>query len=330
MTAPARGSRSSHPTMGDYVSTWRAWAVDDRIRRAGGSAGVLTALSTWLVDSGGATAVVAAASDGREPRRTVPVRITTAAQALDAAGSRYAPVATCSSFDPTDPSSAFVGKPCEVDAARRLVGTAVPQPHLLSFFCAGVPSQHATDELVEHLGVDPAAVTALRYRGDGWPGEFRVDSEAGRSTLTYEESWGQHLGRRLQDRCKICPDGTGTHADVVVGDLWEADERGFPEFSDRPGSSVAIARTPRGHDLLQRARTAGVLALEAIDIDEAAQVQPYQKVRLETLLGRLVGRRAAGLRVPRVRGYHLTRLALTDLRRTVRFARGSWRRARLR
>ncbi|MGS0685687.1 Coenzyme F420 hydrogenase/dehydrogenase, beta subunit C-terminal domain [Nakamurella sp. GG22] len=332
VTSPATAAIPDHETLGPAVSAWTAWAVDPEYRFAGSSAGVLSALSSFLMRTGEATSVVGAAMSADSPRRTVPLELRTKADVLSASGSRYAPVANASLFDPARADRAFVGKPCEVYAARKLCEeTSGASPVLLSFFCAGVPSQFATDDLVAAIAADRGNVASVRYRGNGWPGSFVVRDAGGATRSTsYEDSWGNHLGRRLQERCKICPDGTGGHADIAVGDYWHADASGFPLFDDADGLSVAIARTARGHRLLMSARDAGVLGLEPVDLDAVAAVQPLQVKRRRTLLGRLAGRRLAGRAVPRYSGFRLLRLAVSSPGDSVRAARGTFSRTRRR
>lgn len=230
------------------MSAWTAWASDSEVRFAGSSGGVLTALSAFLLDTTPAAAVTGAVASAQSPTRTVALQLRTRAEVLASAGCRYAPVGSVERFDASG-SEPFVGKPCEVYAARRLTDARVhrePPPVLLSFFCAGVPSQLATDRLIQEVGMTPAEIVALRYRGNGWPGDFTVTNTSGESaSVSYEKSWGQYLGPNVQSRCKICPDGTGEHADVAVGDYWFAGPEGDPSFQDAAGTSVAIARTQR-------------------------------------------------------------------------------------
>jgi coenzyme F420 hydrogenase subunit beta len=317
-----------HPTMGPYVEAFEAWASDDEIRYAGSSGGALTALSAWLISTGEASRVVSATVDSAAPRRTVTVEITTREKALALAGSRYAPASNAAASAALDPAAAFVGKPCEVSALRAMQGGTGPL--LLSFFCAGTPSQHATDSLAEKLGVPTdEPIRDLWYRGRGWPGRFTVVRHDGSTVDTsYDESWGQSLGPAVQWRCKICVDGVGESADVTAADFWRADERGYPDFSEGPGVSALIARTERGLDVIRRAIAAGVLAATRIDIADLAAVQPLQRTRRETLSGRLAGTVAAGGRVPRYRGFSLLALAMPRLRDTYRTAKGTFRRRR--
>lgn len=294
-----------HEIFGRYVSVWRAWATDPEIRDQGSSGGVITALAAWLATTGQTSSVREVSASSNAPNRSVPVRIMSREEALGAAGSRYAPVASLEGASLAGDTT-FVGKPCEVVAARALSASEDAQPLMMSFFCAGTPSQQATDSLVRKIGLDPNHLTSMRYRGDGWPGYFTAtDSSGRRESLTYAESWGSHLGRDLQMRCKLCVDGTGEASDISVGDFWEADDAGYPLFAEQDGESVAIARTARGDDVLRRAAEAGAIAIQEVELDQLVPVQPLQVKRRRTLPGRLLGRFFAGYRVPKYSGYGL-------------------------
>lgn len=329
LRAPVHSGSRAHPVFGRYVEAWQGWAADPEIRHAGSSGGVLTALADWLVSTGRVPAVAGSGMSCTDPTRTVPIRITSRDEALAAAGSRYAPVANGLPV-PTD--AAFIGKPCEVSGRFQLAAeegqSNAQSPILLSFFCAGTPSQHATDELARALGVDPIDVAGLRYRGNGWPGQFEVRAIDGRvRAMSYEASWGETLGRRLQTRCKLCVDGTGEHADISVGDYWTTDAKGFPLFADAAGNSVVIARTRRGAELLAAAMDHGVIHLQTVRLDEVAAVQPLQTQRRLTLAGRLVGRQLSGHRVPRFRGYKLLSQSRNHLGSNIRAAAGTFARS---
>lgn len=328
-----------HPTMGSYLGVWRAWAADPEVRLRGSSGGVLTALSSWLVESGEVPSVISAGASKADPRQTVSVSISTRAEALEAAGSRYAPVVPAGAVGelrgPVDRAAigvTVVGKPCEA-AALRALHAGEPggdtEPLLFSFFCAGTPSQTATTALLTDLGVQPDQhVDELWYRGRGWPGSFTAIADGHRVEASYDRSWGRFLGPTMQWRCKICPDGVGESSDVTAADFWSTDARGYPDFTEGPGYSALIARTERGLDVIARALQAGVIVAEPIGMDEVAAIQPFQRNRREQLAGRLLGARAAGQPVPRYRGFGLLRLSMQRPRTTVRTLRGSFRRVR--
>ncbi|MBY6683240.1 Coenzyme F420 hydrogenase/dehydrogenase, beta subunit C-terminal domain [Rhodococcus sp. BP-316] len=307
---PAADNRRIHPTFGPYVQAYQGHAVDGTVRHAGSSGGVLTALSSFLLESSEVSDALVARGRVADPLTTEALFLTDPRQVLETSGSRYAPVAVAAELASTSSSSVIVGKPCEIAAAHQYAELPsradADRPVYLSFFCAGTPSQIGTEKLVAHLGFERADVVDVRYRGNGWPGDFKMTSANGtESRMSYNDSWGVHLGRDIQWRCKICVDGTGAHADVSVGDFWEADDQGFPKFDDAEGNSVVLARTPRGLELLQRAQESGVLELSAIDLDDVAKIQPLQVERRVTLSARLLGRVLAGKRVPRYTGFEL-------------------------
>ncbi|MFJ6374550.1 Coenzyme F420 hydrogenase/dehydrogenase, beta subunit C-terminal domain [Pseudarthrobacter oxydans] len=321
---PADQGTRHHEVFGRYVQVWEGWAVDPEVRRAGSSGGVLTAISSYLSMKKRAPARVVA-MDSANPSRSVPIQIMSRAEALNAAGSRYAPVSV--GAGPLDELSSITGKPCEVSAIRATRNDLPAGPVLLSFFCAGTPSQKATDELVGQLGHSIENLTSSKYRGDGWPGQFVVESSDGSSNaMSYEDSWGAVLGKQLQDRCKICVDGTGESADVAVGDYWASDQAGYPLFADADGRSVVIARTPRGLRLVEECVDAGILEVRPILLDDVAKIQPLQVKRRRSLPGRLLGRILVGRSVPRYPGYKLARTFFSNLGLNLRAVGGTVRR----
>lgn len=311
-----------HRILGPVAGAWEAYATDPELRHRGSSGGVLSALNSWLVESGAVTEMIGAAGDRREPRRSVPVTIRSREQALEAAGSRYAPVSLLPEHASAGSGAGLCGKPCEASALRAARGT---DPIILSFFCAGTPSQDATDGLVAQLGFPREEhLDELWYRGRGWPGEFTAVSTRGaRVSTTYSESWGAALGPTVQWRCRVCVDGVGESADISCGDYWEADERGYPDFEERPGRSVLIARTPRGVALVGEAARAGVIHVGPVNPDHVAEMQPYQTSRRRYLLGRLAGTRLLMGQVPRYRGFGLARFLVRSPRRTWHEFRGT-------
>lgn len=318
-----------HRLLGSSFGNWQAWAKDDAIRIQGSSGGTITAIVSWLLESNQITEVVAASTDPDQPRRTVPITLTTSREALAAAGSRYAPVPNAVMAVLGRPDVAFVGKPCEVSAVRALAQeTGKAAPLLISFFCAGTPSQWATDSLVERLS-GTGTIADLWYRGHGWPGEFTVIGIDGtRTTESYDHSWGKELGPTVQWRCKICPDAVGESADIVAADYWETDEDGYPSFVERDGVSALIARTARGLGVINQAFAEQAVAGSSLDLDDLAAVQPLQTERRETILARAAGALLAGRRVTRFKGFGFWRITRGRPRKLLRVIRGSRRRAR--
>lgn len=201
---------------------------------------------------------------------------------------------------------------------------------MLAFLCAGTSSQLATRHTITNLGGEPDTTVAVRYRGNGWPGDFVATDASGEEVRApYATAWKDELGRYKPWRCKLCVDATGEHADIAVGDFWHADERGYPVKTEADDArSVVIARTQRGDALLRALRDKGVLALESADLDDVARVQPHQVERRQSVAARQLGRALMGRRSPRFRGFGHTRWLLRSPRHAIAQLVGTVRRSR--
>lgn len=325
--APDESPRDRY--FGSALGVWEAWATDGAVRHAGSSGGTITAICQFLLEDGYAERVDGIAAGKDDPALSVASSATASDMLLPLAGSRYAPSPSLAHGRVLHRSIVAIAKPCEASALRAMKDDDRERPLLVSFFCAGVPSQRATEELSASLGVDPNRLVELRYRGNGWPGCFVArDSDGNSGVVGYDRSWGQALGPTVQWRCKLCPDGVGEAADIVAGDYWEADEAGYPLFSEGDGRSVLIARTARGLDVVQRALAAGVVEGRPLNLNTLRPVQPLQVERRTVIAGRLAGARLAGLPVPRAAGFGLVRFALRHPIRNLRAAKGTFSRAR--
>ncbi|WP_033412982.1 Coenzyme F420 hydrogenase/dehydrogenase, beta subunit C-terminal domain [Methylophilus methylotrophus] len=288
-----------HPIWGPLVNTRTAFSLDQDIRRQGSSGGVVSALCTYLLEAGIVDFVAQTAVSPTDPLKNILQKSRSREDVLRAAGSRYAPSAPLENIREmleTGERFAFVGKPCDVAALRHYLDTH-PEYYeqvklLISFMCAGVPSIKGTHEVLEKMGADKNKLASFRYRGDGWPGKARAIQNDGQIfEMDYNSSWGEILGRRVQFRCKLCPDGTGEFADVVCADAWYGKD-GYPDFTEREGRSMLLTRTKLGEELVNKACEARVIDMVDLPVADIAKMQPYQALRKKVALARLV---AAGL-----------------------------------
>lgn len=307
----------THVIWGPIASCSTGWSTDEEIRYRGSSGGAISAVLVALLETGEADFVVHVGADENHPFRNK-VRISrNRADVLRGAGSRYSPSAPLEVLDEvlTQPGQfAFVGKPCDAAGLRSYIATR-PQiagrvVAILSFMCAGIPSERGSEEIVRKMGGDPGKVVAFSYRGNGWPGMATARMSDGRQLeMDYATSWGTILNRHLQFRCKICPDGTGEFADLVCADAWYGKD-GYPDFEEKAGRSLILARTPRGQALLQAAVTSRRLEQKACPVDDISLMQPYQETRKRLLASRLLALFLRRGRLPRFRGMRLVRAAL--------------------
>jgi coenzyme F420 hydrogenase subunit beta len=305
-----REEANLHPYWGSWRSISTGYATDESVRYEGSSGGVLSALLIHALKAGEVDRVVHVVADPDRPTRNVMTWSTTAAQVMTGAGSRYtasSPLEQIEEALAQGGRMAFVGKPCDVSALRRLatvderVGRHVPL--VLSFFCGGMPSHAGVGRILAAMGVDSDEVTAFRFRGQGWPGTAAATTRDGRvATMSYAESWGGHLSKEVQFRCKICPDAVGGVADIACADAWYGGESGYPSFDEQDGRSLIVARTPAGEILLAQAMAAGAIAAEPLDAAEIELMQPSQ-ARRKRLVKARVGALALTLQPkPRMQG----------------------------
>jgi coenzyme F420 hydrogenase subunit beta len=306
-----------HPLWGPLIAVRAGAATDPDLRHHASSGGALSALLVYLLETGSVDRVVQVAASAASPIENATVETVCAEGVRRAAGSRYGPSAPLADLDrqlARPGRFALVGKPCDIAAARALARhdprVAEKIPVMVSFFCAGVPSLHGTKAILERLNVDAEALANFRYRGDGWPGRCTATLRDNASaSMSYAESWGDVLSKHVQFRCKICPDGSGGFADVVFGDAWHCDERGYPAFEEQDGRSLVLTRTRSGEDLVRRAIAAGYLSAGEIGAGDIESMQPSQASRKRLVLSRLAAMALLGRRPPRFRGLHLTRAA---------------------
>jgi coenzyme F420 hydrogenase subunit beta len=325
-----------HPLWGPIRTLATGHALDPEVRYRGSSGGVLTAIAIGLVQAGEVDFVVSNAAAEDDPINNATGAKHDRAALLAAAGSRYAPSSPLAELErhlATGKRFAFIGKPCDIAGLARMAKRD-PRidrliPYRLAFFCAGVPSRRGTLAVLDKLGVAHDDCARFQYRGDGWPGLARAHRHDGsEASMDYNSSWGTILNRHLQFRCKICPDGTGEFADLVCADAWYGKD-GYPDFTERDGRSLIVARTAAGQQLYDRALAEGWIASEPLAIAEIEKMQPYQANRKRNVLARTAALFAARGRRPRFRHMALLRLALGEGKiAQARNAYGTFKRSR--
>ncbi len=217
------------PAFGPVLEVWEGHATDPDIRLSGSSGGVLTALSAYCIEREGMHGVLHIGMDPADPTRNRTKLSRSRAELLAHTGSRYAPASVCDSLELVEQSPTpcvIIGQPSEVTAIRKAERMrpelASKAGLVLSFFCAGSPSRQGTLALLSSLGLNPDDVADLRYRGNGWPGNFAVtlkgQSRPARE-MSYQQSWG-YIQAYRPFSTHLCPDGSGEDADISCGDPW--------------------------------------------------------------------------------------------------------------
>ena len=293
---------------GPALEIWEGYAQDTEVRYKASSGGILSALAIFCLEQEGMEFVLHTGVDSEQPWINRTVKSTNRDEILTRTGSRYAPSSPCDGLQGIEDSTSkcvFIGKPCDVAAVGML---RKQNPRLdeqlglvLTFFCAGTPSTQGTLDLLTSLDVTPAEVDTVRYRGEGWPGRFKVLFSGGDEgpSLSYEDSWKQLTSYRPL-RCNLCPDGLGRIADISCGDAWERHAG-----DGNPGLSIVIVRTERGREILRRAIAAKYVEVRRVDSNAVYAAQPNLLQRRRELFGRLLAMRLLGVPAPLFKGFSL-------------------------
>jgi coenzyme F420 hydrogenase subunit beta len=336
--AASKRTEAEHE-FGPALEIWEGHATDPEIRYNGSSGGVVSALALYCLDHEDMEFVLHTGMDETKPWGNKTVRSRNRQDLLSRGGSRYAPASPCDglgSIEEADRPCVFIGKPCDCAAAAML---RQRRPQLdrklglvMGFFCAGTPSTKGTLDLLSSLNIPQEAASTVRYRGEGWPGQFHVsyDNRTKERSLSYDESWGKLAGYRPL-RCHLCPDGLGRIADISCGDAWNSFDHGKDA-----GRSLVLVRTERGQHILHRAIAADYVRLKPVNASVVLAAQPNLLGRRKEIFGRLLAMRLMLIPTPKLEGFSLfhswirisagrkLRTILGTMRRLA--TRGQWRR----
>lgn len=292
---------------GKYYNVYLGNSKDKSIQYKASSGGILTSVAMYLLDFKKVDGVIHTAVQEGSPYQTETVLSTTSQELISRSGSRYAissPLLTIKQYLDSDKKYCFIGKPCDVVVLRNYLKMhpeySEKIPYMLSFFCAGLPSNDAQKKLIHELGFHENEVETLRYRGNGWPGYAKaIAVDGAENELDYNKSWGNILGRDIMKICRFCLDGIGELADISCGDAWYLNEDGSPDFSEHDGRNVIFARNENGDSLLRDAYENGFIEVRQYEnIDELNNSQYHQYSRRATMLGQISGMRIMRKSVP--------------------------------
>lgn len=272
---------------GDYQEAKLYYSTDEEIRFKGSSGGTITEILRFLLDEKIVDYVIHIQKDGYDAFHNIPIVTNDIKSILENTGSKYCPTAPLENIKDLINSKykyAFVGRPCDIVGLENLqkfdekIKKAIK--YKISFFCAGAPSIKGTEKILEKFNLEKNQIKSFRYRGNGWPGETTIiDFNNKVYTMLYNDSWGKILNRYLPSRCKLCPDGVGMSADVVFGDGWDCDEKGYPKFDEKKGKSLGIIRNKAGKELMEEIVAKKKLYSEKFDEKGLKNIQPYQYSR---------------------------------------------------
>lgn len=236
----------------------------DQIRADASSGGFITGLILQLMDSNQIDGAVVTRCEGENPLVAESFIAMDRQSILASCGSKYSPVSNCTVLREIKDRLGryvFVGTPCMIEGLAKLQEFL---PELkkciklsIGLVCSGMSSRLMTKSYIaKDGGVDLNAVRRICYRGNGWPGRFRVYGED--NCILMDRPYIDGLlpnvvGCDHYLRCENCLDHWAYYADIVVSDPWSKEMI----KSETQGRSAIMVRTERGKRAVSAAINSG-------------------------------------------------------------------------
>ncbi len=333
---------NTDPFWGDYYQCFIGSAKADNIEEQASSGGIISATLIYLLENKIIDYAIHIGTDANNPLQHKVKLSSTAKEVIENADSRYAPSMPLQNILQVlkkDKHYAFVGKPCDVAALRRLskfndlVKNQIK--YYLSFFCFGVPSLNQTKKLIKQLGVRNDEIKSIDYRKEGWPGSFVIQTHDGKQYSKPYKDYMNFLFSDIYLRCKICPEGLGESADITSGDGWsDFDEKGYPTFQNERGKSIVFSKTEKGNELLNRIIESESIVIhkKVTDLREIDKVQPGQFGKKKFHVYRIWAFRLSLKKFTKFDKYiyrDIHKLEKVGLRKAISQTYGTWKRINL-
>jgi coenzyme F420 hydrogenase subunit beta len=235
--------------------------------RNGQSGGVATTLLCWLLDQKYIDKALVTQMPNDGTLRPVSMWAKSEKDIVRSQGSKYCPVALNEVLpngkEIMSSRYALVGLPCHIHGVKNIldIKRSKSRPLLIGLVCDRVMSYGALDYMICKAGIKRLDVRSFRFRNKkfgGWPGDIGIqkyDQNIFRLSSKHRQ-WCKGFFTPL--RCYLCFDKMNYFADIVLGDAWGVEEV-------KEGSSVIIARTSRGKDVIEKAMLNGILVGDTID-----------------------------------------------------------------
>jgi len=292
------GDIPSDIALGRYLASYVGHACDGSIRYDSASGGLVSALLIFALEHDLIDGALVTRMRSDDPLMSEPFIARSRREILSAAGSKYCPVtigATVREILRSKGRFAVVGLPCHIQGIRKaeqqIAELSGRIRYRISIACSFNYSFHATRRFIEGLGIVPAEVQELQYRGRGWPGSMLLRLKNGTETVVPLTEYYRKLGPYSLWRCMLCSDMLGELSDLSCGDAW------LPELvkTDKAGSSFVISRTPEAEELLEAAATREAVELSELGLQPLLASQgralfKKRKLKARMLLARLWGR----------------------------------------
>jgi coenzyme F420-reducing hydrogenase beta subunit len=226
----------------------------DSIRMASSSGGAFTAISDFVIKSGGV--VYGAAYDSNMVVRHA--RATTVEERNTLRGSKYVQSNVGDVFSQVADDLKkgtlvlFSGTPCQIAGLRLFLGK--PQSNLITvdLVCHGVPSPRLFSDYIDRSEIQHGPITGCDFRdkSKGWGvSVLKLSTSNNTKTMDSSDSSFYSLFQSrimLRSCCYECKfPNFNRPGDITIGDYWGID-RAHPGFKDEKGVSLVLINSIKG------------------------------------------------------------------------------------
>jgi coenzyme F420 hydrogenase subunit beta len=272
------GKGTHHPYFGTYLDLSIGYASDPAVRRRGGSAGVISATLSWLLDKNLIRGALVLGMSREEPWLPRSFIATTPEEILSTAQSKYlvSPVnETLPELEKFDGTLAYVGLPCQVHSIRKLQMAGHPSVEKIKYIIApycglNLHFSSIISFLRSHGEKNYHDIVDLQFRHGEWPGSMRVEMKNGKVYLLPKFHANYLIPFHIMNRCRVCIDLANEFSDISVGDAWA------PQYEERgKGFSIVVTRSGQGKKILEKMVQEGVINLQPVSIQDAVSMHSH-------------------------------------------------------
>jgi coenzyme F420 hydrogenase subunit beta len=267
-----------HPYLGSYRGLHIGFSMDEQIRRRAGSAGVISTVLIWLLETGKVDGAVVLGMSEEEPWMNRSLIATTREDVLAAAQSKY----TISSVNELLAQSAsfkgklaYVGLPCQVHSIRKLQMANDPSvsniEYIIAPFCGLNMHFSSIESFLRAYGEkDYTQIKDLQFRHGEWPGSMRVEMKSGRILMLPKFHANYLIPFHMMQRCRFCIDLANEFADISVGDAWA------PVYEERgKGFSLVVTRSAKGEEVAMAMQREKLIDLQEVELSDAIRMHSH-------------------------------------------------------
>ncbi|MGE5293194.1 MAG: Coenzyme F420 hydrogenase/dehydrogenase, beta subunit C-terminal domain [Solirubrobacterales bacterium] len=296
-------------TLGRHLGCYIGHSLDRNTRYRCSSGGLVSALLVFALEERLIDGALVTRMRRDNPFRPESFIARTKEEILSAAGSKYCPVAAGTALNEIlqrEGRYAVVGLPCHIQGLRkaehRLPALRERIRYRIGIPCSLNYSFFGTERVLHGLGIPPARVDAIQYRGRGRPGSMWIRLRNGVEQTVPLAAYQRQLAPYSLRRCTLCSDMLGELSDLTCG------EARIPEVmrTDTAGSSFVVTRTDGAEELLEAAASNEAIELSELGVRELLASQSHALFKKRKLAARIEVFKHLGQSVPTYRQKMLT------------------------